>query len=179
MRILPISRFGAVLIAALAVAACKGPLDRASLGDCPATAILEEPGELIRFKTGPDKGPTDIIFRTKLKTFSGICDFDAKDIDVELTIGVEAVRGPANSTGKAEFVYFVAVLDRDRKVLSRTGFPMIAIFERQDTRFDFAENVSVTIPRRKDDSTSDYIIYIGLEMTPEELANNRRRQRRR
>lgn len=179
MNIFRACQFGALAIATLTVSACRGPLDQGTIGNCPPTAILEGPGELTRYKSASEKTPTDVLFRTKMTTFSGICDFDAKSIDIELSILIEAVRGPANTTGKAEFAYFVAILKKDKTVLTRTEFPMIAEFERQDTRFNFSENVTVTIPRRKDDSTTDYIVYLGFEMTPDELATNRRRQRRR
>jgi hypothetical protein len=179
LNIFRLGQFGAIAIATLLVAACGGPLDRGTVGNCPPTAILEGPGELTRYKPGSAKAPTDVLFRTKITTFSGICDFDATSIDVELSILIEAVRGPANTTSKAEFVYFVAILKKDKTVLTRTKFPIVAEFIRQDARFNFAENVTVTIPRRKNDSTSDYIVYLGFEMTPEELAHNRRRQRRR
>ena len=179
MNIIRVCQFGAVAIVTLLLAACRGPLDQGTVGNCPPTAILEDAGELARYKPASAKAPTDVVFRTKMTTFSGICDFDAKTIDIELGISIEAVRGPANTTDKAEFAYFVAILKKDKTVLTRTEFPIIAAFERQDTRFNFAENVTVSIPRRKNDSTSDYIVYLGFEMTPEELAHNRRRQRRR
>ena len=179
MNIIRVGQFGAIAIATLFLAACRGPLDQGTLGRCPPTAILEGPGELTRFKSATAKAPTDVLFHTKMTTFSGICDFDANSIDIELGISIEAVRGPANTSAKAEFAYFVAILKKDKTVLTRTEFPIIAEFERQDTRFNFVENVTVTIPRRKNDSTDDYIVYLGFEMTPEELAHNRRRQRRR
>lgn len=174
-----VGQFGAIAVATLLLAACGGPLDKGNVGSCPPTAILEGPGELTRYKSDSAKAPTDVLFRTKMTTYSGICDFDEKSIDIELSISIEAVRGPANTAAKAEFAYFVAILKKDKTVLTRTEFPIIAAFEQQDTRFTFAENVTVTIPRRKNDSTSDYIVYLGFEMTPEELAHNRRRQRRR
>lgn len=150
-----------------------------SAGLCPPTAILDEPGQLFRFQTAASSGPGDMLFQTKMKKISGICDFDEKSIDMELSIVMEALRGPANKAGRAQFVYFVAILDRDRKILNRVEFPMLAIFERQDTRVDFVEDVTVTIPRKKGDAPNDYLVYLGYEMTPEELAYNRRRLKRR
>ena len=162
----------------LLVSACAS-FEDGSPGLCPPTAILEEPGQLVRFQSAASSGPSDMLFQTKMKKVSGICDFDEKTIDMELNVVMEALRGPANKAGKAPFVYFVAILKRDRKVLNRVEFPMLAIFERQDTRVDFVEAVTVTIPRRKGDAPSDYLVYLGFEMTPAELAYNRRRLNRR
>ena len=172
----------AIKIAAFAVpillAGCVA-FDDESAGLCPSAAILEEPGQLVRFKTKQSNAPNDILFQTKMLQLSGVCDFDDKVIDMELQIAMHAQRGPANKEGKAQFVYFVAILDRDKKVLNRVEFPMIAIFERQDTEISFTEAVTVTIPRNKTLSPSDYLVYVGFEMTAKELAFNRRRLRRR
>lgn len=144
---------------------------------CPQTAILDGPGELVRFAPGSAGGPGDVVFRTKMKSISGVCDVDDKGVDMELQIAMEAARGPANAKGEAQFAYFVAILDRDKTVLTRTKFPMIARFQRQETLLEFSEGVTVTIPRKKDTPPKDYIVYLGFEMTPEELAYNRKRQR--
>ena len=55
---------------------------------------------------------------------------------------------------------------------------MIAKFKRDETKLDFAEAVTVTIPKKKEAMPEDYMVYMGFEMTPEELAYNRDRQRR-
>lgn len=152
-------------------------LDEGSPNVCPSTAILDGPGELVRFAPGSAGSPADVLFRTKMKTISGVCDVDEKSVDMELQIAMEAARGPANVKGEASFVYFVAILDKDKNVLTRTKFPMIAKFQRQETALDFSEAVTVTIPKKKEALPKDYIVYMGFEMTPEELAYNRKRQR--
>ena len=121
-------------------------LDEGSPNVCPSTAILDGPGELVRFAPGSSGSPADVLFRTKMKTISGVCDVDEKSVDMELQIAMEAARGPANAKGEASFVYFVAILDKDKNVLTRTKFPMIAKFQRQETALDFSVAVTVSIP---------------------------------
>jgi hypothetical protein len=172
----------AIKVAAFAAPILFGacvPLGDETVGLCPTTAILEEPGQLIRFKTAPSNGPNDVLFQTKMVRISGVCDFNDKEIDMELEVAMQALRGPANKKGRAQFVYFVAILDRDKNVLNRVEFPMIAEFLKQDTEINFTEAVTVTIPRKKGLMPADYLIYLGFEMTPEELAFNRRRLRHR
>ena len=147
---------------------------------CPQTAILDGPGELVRFKPDGAGAPGDVLFRTKMKSISGICDVDEKGVDMELHVAMEVARGPANAKGEAQFAYFVAILDRDKTILTRTKFPMIARFQKTETSLDFTEDVTVTIPiKNKQAVPKDYIVYLGFEMTPEELAYNRKRQRSR
>jgi hypothetical protein len=155
-------------------------LEEGSPNVCPQTAILDGPGELVRFAPGSPGSPGDVVFRAKMKSISGLCDVDEKKgVDMELQIAMEAARGPANAKGEAQFVYFVAILDSDKTVLTRTKFPMIARFQRQETSLDFTEAVTVTIPRKQNMQPKDYLVYLGFEMTPEELAYNRKRQRNR
>ncbi len=131
----------------------------------------------MRFVKGSANGPSDVSFRTKMNSISGNCEVDEKLITMELAVSMQALRGPANTKGEADFAYFVAILDKDKKVLTRTKFPMIAKFKRDETKLDFSEAVTVTIPKKKEAMPEDYMVYMGFEMTPEELAYNRNRQR--
>lgn len=171
----------AFVLAALALAACSsdGAVGDGSAGLCPQTAILDDPSQIIRFKPDTQKGPGDLVFHLRMKTFSGECEFDEKEIALDLRVVMEALRGPANEKGRAEFTYFVAVLGYDKKILVRQEFPIIVQFDGSDTQVNFAEDVTIYIPRRKNDSTSEYLVYLGYEMTEEELAYNRRRLKRR
>lgn len=166
-----------VAFIALALAACgsDGEVGEGAVGRCPRTAILEDPSQIVRFKPDSEKDPGDLLFHTRIKTFAGECEFDEKEIALDLRISMETLRGPANKKGEAKFTYFVAVLGTDKKILVRQRFPLLVKFERTEMKMDFTEAVTVYIPRRKGDSTSDYLVYLGYEMTPAELAYNRRR----
>jgi len=165
----------ALSVVALLVGGCA-VLDEGTPNVCPSTAILDDAGELVRFASTPPAGPGDVSFRTKMKYISGLCEVDEKSIDMELSTKMEALRGPANTGSEAKFVYFVAILDSDKTVLSRTKFPMIARFQKRETKLDFSENLTVTIPRKPNTLPKDYIVYLGFEMTPDELAYNRKRK---
>lgn len=165
------------LLLSLALSGCALIGNQSSPYLCPTTAILQGPGELVRFAKGPEYGPDDVSFHTKMKTISGNCDVQDTLITMNLRIAMEALRGPANTKGVAHFAYFVAILGKDKKVLTRTRFPMIAKFKRDETKLDFTEGVTVTIPKKKEAMSEDYMVYTGFEMTPKELAYNRKRQR--
>jgi hypothetical protein len=169
-------RIAAALLASAVVTGCA-ILDEGTPNVCPSTAILHDAGELVRFATVPPQGPGDVSFTTRMKYISGVCDVSEKEIEMELSTVMEAVRGPANEKGEARFVYFVAILDKDKTVLTRTKFPMIARFQGRETKLDFSEAVTVTIPKKDKSLPKDYIVYLGFEMTPDELAYNRKKQR--
>ena len=178
MKRLRIAIAAAMSVAALAFGGCA-VLNEGSPKTCPATAILDDAGELVRFASTPPKGPNDIAFNTRMKFISGVCDSDESEVVMELNTWMTAERGPANVKGEISFVYFVAILGKDKKVLTRTKFPMVARFQGRENKLEFADAVTVTIPRKKGDLPTDYIVYLGFEMTPEELAFNRKKLRNR
>lgn len=165
-----------VLNATLGIGGCA-TLDEGTPNVCPPTAILDDVGELVRFANATPSGPTDVVFRTRMKQVSGFCDVNESLVEMELNTSMETVRGPSNKSGEAKFTYFVAILDKDKKVLSRIKFPMIAQFKSRETKLDFTEALTVTIPRKKGDLPKDYLVYLGFEMTPAELAYNRKRKK--
>lgn len=175
---MPISAIKTVAVATglLVLSACA-QFDQ-EVASCPNAAILEAPGELVRFNDGATAGPENVLFRTKMKYVSGVCDFDEKSIDMELSVAMEAKRGAANADGKAQFTFFIAIIDIDRKILMREEFPLIAVFEKGDDDVNFSENLTLSIPRKEGLAPTDYSVYLGFEMTPDELAYNRRRQKR-
>ncbi len=166
---------GAALSAAVLAAGGCALLNEGSPNICPATAILDDAGELVRFTAASPKGPGDVAFTARMKYISGVCQVDEKDVVMELNTLMEAKRGPANESGQVKFAYFVAILGKDKTVLTRTKFPMIAKFQKRETKLDFSDAVTVTIPRKEGDVPKDYIVYIGYEMTPDELAYNRKK----
>lgn len=170
-------KMGAAAAGLLVLASCTQFDQEVAL--CPNAAVLEAPGELVRFKEGTAAGPENVLYRTKMKYVSGICDFDEKSIDMELSVAMEAKRGAANADGKAQFTFFIAVIDADRKILMREEFPLIAVFEKDDDDINFSESLTLSIPRKEGLAPTDYSVYLGFEMTPDELAYNRRRQNRR
>jgi len=169
-----------ILIAAAALAAVLATggcalINEGSANICPATAILDDAGELVRFAPATDKGPGNVVFNARMKYISGVCDVTEDDVVMELKTWMETTRGPSNESGQIKFAYFVAILGKDKKVLTRAKFPMIAKFQGRETKLDFADAVTVTIPRKKGDTPKDYIVYLGYEMTPAELAYNRKK----
>ena len=169
-----LTRFAAITVAIL-LTGCAF-LDEGTPNVCPSTAILDDAGELVRFASAPPKGPGDIAFQTRMKRLTLLCEVDDKSVEMDLFAAMEVVRGPANPKGEAKFVYFIAILDKDKNILNRIKFPMIAQFQRRETKLEFTEDMVVTIPKKETALPKDFYVYLGFEMTPEELAYNRKRR---
>ena len=142
---------------------------------CPMPTILKTGQELVKFRPGVGHDLSKIVFHVKLNTFDGECDIGKKEITLNIALSMTALRGAAMLKDNAEFAYWVWVVDRKKRVLTRNRTPVSAKFEGRDSRIDFSDIFDVIIPQRSDHSPPDWRIYIGLELTKEELAYNRRR----
>ncbi len=186
-RFRPRRRILAPVLAAgllLALAGCSE--DKADLAPCPQAKVLEDPSQLTRYRQGPGRDLTDVVFEVSFARISGECgyDEDGGEIDVELTVLIDVLRGPANGDGKAVFSYFVALSEYAADggpapdVLSREAFTVDVEFTTVHRNLRYSDVLDVTIPRPDNRDTRNYVFYFGFEMTPEELAENRRNRAR-
>jgi hypothetical protein len=88
-------------------------------------------------------------------------------------VRILTVDGPANREHVANFAYFVAVATRDQRIVAREEFDVAVPFEGNRTRVFAVEEVSPRIPLRPGQTGADYVIYVGLALTPGEFQYNR------
>ena len=144
---------------------------------CPQVAILKAPSELIRFSESASRELSDILFQIKLELNGTTCEIEEKAVYVTGHASLSVERGPANIDGKAPFSFFVAVLNGKREIILRQNFPIVVEFKAGESRINFEDSVTLEIDKKPEVDASTYTIYAGLEMSPEELEFNRRRQR--
>ena len=183
-----ITRIGKFLLVAvaclLALVACSS--NEPDRTPCPSARVLGEPSELTRFADGAGRGPVDVAFEARFQRVAGECSYSkgGGKIEVELTVVMDVARGPAAGDRAASFSYFVAVSERadepgaEPRILTRQSFPVEASFPPGRNGLRYTDVLDVTIPRGKDRPVGDYVMYLGFELTPEELSYNRRRGER-
>lgn len=143
---------------------------------CPQVAVLDVPSQLTRFREGSGRSRPDLLFQATIKHVDTMCEVGKDKADVQLTLEIHAERGPANTRGIAEFNYFVAVLGPDKEILTRENFTSVVQFQGTDTEVTFPDQFVATVPLEDGQAASAYRVYLGFEMTPEELAYNRQRK---
>lgn len=154
----------------LALAGC-GFGDREPPPPCPTAFPVAEARELTRF-AGQGRDLTDVLFEARVHDVALICDYDDGVIEMDLQIRIVAVDGPANRGRKVRLAYFVAIATLDRKIVAREEFELEIPFEGNRTRVAAIEEVSPRIPLRPGQTGADYVIYVGLALTPDELRYN-------
>jgi len=174
-------RTAAIAVAALALSACEA-FQSAPPPPCPGVAVLGDAATLTKFVDGPGRDLTDVLYEARLVDAAGACDYDVdKDtgdgrLDVEMAVSMEMSRGPANRDGRVEVRYFVALTGRDRDIIDRQLFEGVVEFPgNRTTLLWIDEPVVLAIPLRGGQTGADFRIYVGYDLTEEELEFNRRR----
>ena len=139
---------------------------------CPQVVVLADAATQVKF-SGQGRDLTDVLFEAEVEPGRLVCEYDDAEVDVDLQVRVVASRGPANADRLANIRYFVAVARTSQAVLARESFDIAIPFPGNRTRVSGLEEIGQIIPLTRGEDGSDYRIYIGLELTPEELRYNR------
>ncbi|MBE9555132.1 MAG: hypothetical protein IMF05_16840 [Proteobacteria bacterium] len=175
-------RCAAAAIVAVVVAGCSNDEDENKV-PCPAAKVLGEPSELTRFRDGPGRDPTDVLFEARMMRVAGECayDLDGGEIEVELEVVMEVVRGTALADGKIDYRYFVAIAEwtpdggLEPVVHSREAFQVNTRIPSGRRGLRYRDLLEITIPRPDDRNVQNYVLYLGFELTKDELSHNRDR----
>lgn len=162
-----------VIVLGALVAACTA-VDATKLVACPNVQVLKSLGEFARFKPGPGRDPTDVATEAWIESVGGECELEGGEYTVDLLIRIATRRGPANRTPSTNLKYFVAVADRLDDVLQRQSFQTTAPFGSFKSA-TFTDEIELRIPLRKGVEGDAYTIYVGFELSRDELRYNRRK----
>lgn len=164
---------GLLVAASLVLAACAK--DAEEQVACPGVEVLQDLGEMVRFQPGPGRDVTDVLLEAWVDGVGGECFLGGNELTVDLNVRIGTRRGPATKTDKARIGYFVAITDPNRNVLVRERFETTAPFSSRKTIL-FEDILDLNIPLRPGMQTDGFSIYVGLELSEQELAYNRRKR---
>jgi len=166
-RTLPLT--GAVL-AGLLLQACAQPPPPVN---CPRVRVLQEPGSITRFKEGEGRDITDVLFQAEFAEVTGGCLIEANSIELDFTVEILATRGPADTEKAASMSIFMAVQAPDRTFLQRNTFDIDIVFPGNRSRVSYIDEYAGLIPKTAEQEPDTFTIYVGFELTEEELQFNR------
>jgi len=174
-------RGGLGLIAVAAIAGLAAACTSTPPAPCPGVSILGDASEVTLFGQGRGQDLTDVAYRASIERVAGSCDYTRAGDTVTSTVAARlvATRGPAAQANEETFVYFVAVVDKDQKILARERFDSTFTFQANQRQAASIEEIEQIIPIRVDLRGIDYEILIGFELSPEQLEFNRQERQRR
>ena len=177
-----LSRWSLVAVAVAILAGCANEEDEDS-APCPAAKVMGEPSELTRYRDGPARDPTDVLFEARMMRVIGECgyDLDGGEIEIELEVTMDILRGPALVDGKVSYRYFVVVAEwvsdegLEPVVRRRQSFPVETVIPGGRRGLSYRDLLEIEIPRPDDRDVRNYVVYLGFELTKEELMHNKER----
>lgn len=162
----------AVLASVLALAGCGTSKQDAFPPPCPSVRILPGAGDLTRSPSG-GRDLTDVALQGRITGVSGDCKLSGRDTEqVDVSIQAALTRGPAGAP-VAQVPYFVAVSEGDR-ILNKQVMTATARFGDNGDRVQLTlgpTELQLSVSAGK--SAAAYTVWVGFQLTPDELAHNR------
>lgn len=142
---------------------------------CPQTGILSDAADLTRFRaTGTDL--TDMVVDGRITGLAGKCSLDdLTHLRTVLSVNLEVARGPAAKTRQADIAYFISV-SRGDTILAKQDYLLNVVFPSNTDRLRLSgDQIDIVLPVDAKISGAAYSVLVGFQLTPEQLAFNRRR----
>ena len=175
------SRFGRFLITTAAFTGAGFALASCAQGDrvpppCPEVRVDSATAEFTKFRDGAGRAAGDVEYHAELAGFKGSCKVDAdKRVDIVMEADFVVTPGPAVKAGDQPIYFFVAIPQFfpqpvGKQIFGITYQPSGKQMEPQKIHVN---DLRVRIPLKKDQSAASYDIYMGLQVTPDQLEFNR------
>lgn len=160
--------------AASGLAACGGE-DEIAVLTCPQVLIVDEASRLTLHAPGEGRDLRDVGFDAGIDAVDWRCEFHTEEnrVDVEIRFGVRAMRGPAADGPAGRFPYFVAVADPLGDVLAKRTFAIEIEFPGNAAEIGHVETIVQKLPYDRIADASKHTIYIGFQLTAEQLGEIR------
>jgi hypothetical protein len=164
------ARLVALVATLAAVAGCSANENAAIT--CPSTDIIGPVGSVSRFGV-PTGSFAQLAYRASFTNIHGTCDIDDDGVTVKVSVTILAEAGPAATATSADFPYFVAVLDPRQRIIAKQVLTDTISFGGSQHRGGATDTFDQRIPLRNPKLASDYHVFVGFQLTPDELAYNR------
>lgn len=170
---------GAAALAAALLASCAP--DR-TVPPCPDVRVDSVTANITQFRAGPGREVGDIVYQAEIVNYRGSCTQDLEndegEAEVEMEVEFAMATGSASVEGDVPIYFFVAIPQLFPDPAAKQVFEM-----RRESRngaskaVRWTERVSLTLPVTKARPSASYDIYVGFQLTDEQLAFNRTRIR--
>ncbi|PPQ30658.1 hypothetical protein [Rhodopila globiformis] len=161
----------------LGLSGCGGAGPDQFAPPCPSARLIPELSDMTRYAgKGPAHDLTDLIVQAHVMGVKGSCSAgDDKSVlpaKVQVTIAVQ--RGPAMRGREADVPVFLAVTEGET-VRDKQVFPVHVVFPPNVDRLTMtSQDIDLALPVSARKTGAAYGIIAGFQLTPDELAANRR-----
>jgi len=149
---------------------------RQNVGPCPLMGVLYDTARVVKFNQPNVQRYANIEFTGEMQGVRGLCRYvDADPITMNMEIEMAFGRGPAATSDRQTYRYWVAVTRRGRAPIEKVYFDVDVRFPRGQQVVSVRERIDeIVIPRANAEvSGENFEILVGFELTPEQLQFNR------
>ncbi len=150
--------------------------DRPNVGPCPLMGVLYDNARIVDFAAPNQIRYSNIEYTGEFQGVRGLCRYVGADpitmsVEIEMAFG----RGPAATSDRQTYRYWVAVARRGRAPIEKAYFDIDVRFPRGEAVVTRTETIErIVIPRANEEiSGENFEILVGFELTPEQLQFNR------
>lgn len=150
--------------------------DRPNVGPCPLMGILYDSARIVDFANPNEERYANIEYTGEMQGIRGLCRYVGEDpITMSIEVDMAFGRGPASTSERHTYRYWVAVARRGRAPIEKEYFDIDVRFPRGEAVVTVTEEIErIVIPRANGDvSGENFEILVGFELTPEQLQFNR------
>ncbi len=154
--------------------------DRPNVGPCPLMGVLYDTARIVKFNQPDNQRYANNEFTGEMQGVHGLCRYvEADPIAMNMEIEMAFGRGPAATSDRQTYRYWVAVTRRGRAPIEKVYFDVDVRFPRGESVVTHRERIDqIVIPRATADTSGEnFEILVGFELTPEQLAFNREGRR--
>jgi len=156
-----------------------GSSERLLANPCPQVEIVDDLSSISDFTSPKRQKKDSLISRVDIKSAESTCKLASKSAIVDLKVmfnGLLGQKGRAKSTGKPFFSYpfFIAVTSPSGQVMAKEIFAASLTYDTNENTHLYSENLRQIIPITSKKHANQYRILIGFQVTPDQLAYNRK-----
>ena len=148
--------------------------DKPNVGPCPVAAALYDTGRMVDIN-GAERHE-NVVFTGAVEGVRGYCRYVGNNpITMEVEVDFAFGKGPKATTSSRTYPVFITVVRRDKSVLAKETFNIEVAFPAGKDIVRHTETIpGIVIPRANDTvSGSNFEVFVGFALTPEQLAYNR------
>jgi hypothetical protein len=149
---------------------------RPNAGPCPLMGVLYDNSRVVQFAQPNVERYANITYTGEMQGIRGLCRYvDADPITMSVEVNMAFGRGPASTSDRQTYRYWVAVVRRGTAPIAKEYFDVEVRFPNDAPVVTRSEEIrNIVIPRANADTSGEnFEILVGFELTPEQLAFNR------
>jgi hypothetical protein len=167
------------LLPALLLAGCGYEDTSRFAPECPRVAVLADAADVTEFRPSAAGGHdlTDMVLDGRITGLSGKCARASETLlSTHVVLSMSFSRGPGAVAREVDVPYFLGVFEGDSDILDKKIFPVHVVFPPNVDRVVLdTQDVELTLPISHVKSGAVYTVRAGFQLSPEQLAFNRRR----